>query len=148
MPTMKKSTIVFLLLFLTTVKMSFEGKCQPIDTTCVPTVQLKKILTDARQKPILLERIEILKSDIAYLNGRIAVRDSIINLYDLNDLQSKEIISILKEEKSIYEQEIAIFKKQLVSYEKLLRKERRKRRWAAFGGVALTGIVTYLYISK
>ena len=133
---------------LTIVKTSFEGKCQIIDTTCVPTAQLKKILTDARQKPVLLERIEILKSDISYLNSRVAVKDSIINLYDLSDLQSKEIISQLKEEKRIYEEEIVVFKKQLVSFEKLLRKEKRKRRWTAFGGLALTGIVTYLYISK
>ena len=145
---MKKNTIVFLLLCLIIAKTSFEGKCQVIDTTCVPTAQLKKILSDARQKPVLLERIEILKADIAYLNSRVAVKDSIINLYDLSDLQSKEIISQLKEEKRIYEEEIAIYKKDLVQFEKMLRKEKRKRRWAAFGGLTLTGIVTYLYISK
>ena len=110
--------------------------------------QLKKVLTDAKQKPVLLEKIDLLTTDIKLLNERIVVKDSIINLMERDELASQEIISALREEKKLMLEQRKVFEDQLNAYEKLLRKERRKRRWTAVGGIMLTGAATYLYLTK
>lgn len=110
--------------------------------------QLKKVLTDARQKPVLLERIDLLTSDIKLLNERIVVRDSIINLMERDELASQEIIMVLREEKKLMLDQRAVYDSQLIAYEKLLKKERRKRKWTAMGGIMLTSAAAYLYLTK
>jgi len=106
------------------------------------------VFVDAKQKPVLLERIDLLNADIKLLNNRIAVKDSIINLMERDELASQEIIATLREEKKLMQEQRKVFEDQLNAYEKLLRKERRKRRWTAAGGILLTGAATYLYITK
>lgn len=128
--------------------MSFAGSSQATDTICLPFEQVKKVLVDAKQKPVLLERIDLLTTDIKLLNERIVVRDSIINLMERDELASQEIIKMLKEEKELMLEQRAVYDSQLAAYEKLLRKERRKRRWTAVGGIMLTGAATYLYLTK
>ena len=128
--------------------MSFAGNSQATDTICVPVAQLKKVLIDAKQKPILLERIDLLTADVKLLNSRIVVKDSIINLMERDELASQEIIATLREEKKLMQEQRKVFEDQLNAYEKLLRKERRKRRWTAVGGIMLTGAATYLYLTK
>ena len=145
---MKKSITRFLLPLVLLLRMSFAGNCQVTDTICVPMAQLKKVLTDAKQKPVLLEKIDLLTTDIKLLNERIVVKDSIINLMERDELASQEIISALREEKKLMLEQRKVFEDQLNAYEKLLRKERRKRRWTAVGGIMLTGAATYLYLTK
>lgn len=128
--------------------MSFAGNCQATDTICVPVAQLKKVLIDAKQKPILLERIDLLTADVKLLNSRIAVKDSIINLMERDELASQEIIATLREEKKLMQEQRKVFEDQLNAYEKLLRKERRKRKWTAAAGLMVTGVAAYLYITK
>lgn len=130
------------------LRMSFAGSSQATDTICLPFEQVKKVLVDAKQKPVLLEKIDLLSADIVLLNKRIAIKDSIINLMELSEMSSQEIIKVLKEEKQIMQDQRKVFEGQLSSYEKLLRKERRKRRWTAVGGIMLTGAATYLYLTK
>ena len=130
------------------LKISFAGKSQVTDTICLPFEQVKKIYVDAKQKPVLLEKIDLLTTDITLLNKRIEVRDSIINLMELSEIGSQEIIKILKEEKELMLEQRRVFEGQLISYEKLLKKERRKRKWTAAAGLMVTGIATYLYLTK
>lgn len=130
------------------LKISYAGKSQTTDTVCVPFQQLKKVLADAKQKPVLLERIDLLNADIKLLNNRIAVKDSIINLMERDELASQDIIKVLREEKQLMTDQRKVFEGQIDAYEKLLRKERRKRRWTAAAGLMVTGIAAYLYVTK
>jgi len=45
-------------------------------------------------------------------------------------------------------EEQEILADQVNAYEKLLRKERRKRLWTAAGGLVSSGALIYLYITK
>jgi len=67
---------------------------------------------------------------------------------ELSEIGSQEIIKILKEEKELMLEQRRVFEGQLISYEKLLKKERRKRKWTAAAGLMVTGIATYLYLTK
>ena len=127
---------------------SFAGNSQTSDTICLPVTQVKKVLADARQKPLLLEKIKLLQSDIQIMEERIAGKEAIINNMERDQLASQEIIDQLKEEKHLYKEQKKIMLDQARAFEKLLKKEKRKRRWTAFAGFVSTGIVTYLFISK
>ena len=133
------------------LKMSFAVSSQTTqitDTICLPFSQVKKVFVDAKQKPVLLERIDLLNADIKLLNNRIAVKDSIINLMERDELASQDIIKVLREEKQLMTDQRKVFEGQIDAYEKLLRKERRKRRWTAAAGLMVTGVAAYLYITK
>lgn len=128
--------------------LSFAGNSQRTDTICLPIEQAKKVLADAKQKLVLLERIQLLQADIATLNERISVKQAEINNLEGQAVADQEIINQLKSEKVLYEEQKKILLEQAKSFEKLLRKEKRKRRWTAFGGLLSTGIMTYLLITK
>jgi len=57
------------------------------------------------------------------------------------DKSNQTAIELLKNQKQDYENKIK-------SDEKLLLKERRKKKWALFGGTAAMGILTFLYLTK
>jgi chromosome segregation ATPase len=145
---MKKSLTAFLLLWMALTGASFVGNSQNTDTICLPLPQVKKVLADARQKPLLLEKINLLQADIRIMEERIAAKESIINNMERDQMASQEIIDQLKEEKKLYEEQKKIMLNQARTFEKLLKKEKRKRRWTAFTGMLTTGIVTYLFITK
>lgn len=108
------------------------------DTICVSEVQLRKLLIGAEQK-------KLLEGQIDNLNARIANYQQIIE--QLNDKDSATVeaykaeIKTMQEEKKIYQDQIAVF-------EKLLRKEKRRRFWAEVSGVTATAVVAYLYLTK
>lgn len=118
--------------------LNLEAQSNRSDSTTVSTVALKRILTAAQQKNVLQEQVSI-------LNDRIKNYQDIIT--NLNEKDSATVegfnlqIQTMNQEKIIYEDQIK-------TLEKMLKKEQRKRKLTAFGGVALTGIVTYLYIIK
>lgn len=127
---------------------SFAGNSQTTDTICLPIAQAKKVLADARQKPLLLEQIKLLRQDVQTLSDRIAVKQAEISNMEGQLVADQEIINQLKAEKKLYEEQKKIILDQVALFNKELRKEKRKRRWTAFGGLLSTGIMTYLFISK
>jgi hypothetical protein len=118
--------------------MSFAASSQTIDTTCTPTEKLRQVITDAKMKPVLEERITI-------LNDRISNFQMVIS-----NLNEKDSITIAAYEKQIqfYMDEKKIYEDQLKGCEKLLRKEKRAKKAAIAGGVLATGIMAYLYLTK
>lgn len=80
----------------------------------------------------------ILEARIAGLNTAIAL---------LNEKDSVTVAGYDNQLKA-FREEKAIYIDQLKGYEKLLRRERRKRFFATAGGLLTTGIVTYLAIKK
>lgn len=127
---------------------SFAGNSQTTDTICLPIAQAKKVLADAKQKPVLQEKIALLQADIKTLADRISVKEAEIRNLDGQLVVDQEIINQLKEEKRLYEELKSIMLDQAKAFEKLIKKEKRKRRWTAFWGITGTGIMTYLFISK
>lgn len=111
-------------------------------------VDAKKVLADAKQKPVLLERIALLTDDIRLLNQRIAVKDSLITVYVARDGNNQAIIKALEDQKGIMQEQRKLFEDQVKGYEKLLRREKRKRFWTAAGGTITTAAALYLFISK
>jgi hypothetical protein len=88
---------------------------------------------------------DALKQQVVILNDRIGLLQSIVKELELKDSASKSgytaQIAALLEEKKIYQD-------QLNTYEKLLKRERRKRRLATAGGIVTTGLAIYLGFVK
>lgn len=104
----------------------------------IPSSIARKLLIDARQKDVLVEQVNILNERIAGLQSIIA---------NLHEKDSATVVGYESQIRIMAEERI-IFEDQISTLEKMLKKERRKRKWTAFGGIALTGIATYLYIIK
>lgn len=123
------------------LRTSSEGSCQIIDTTCVQTGQLRKVVADAKLKPVLEERIAI-------LNDRISTKDSVIMALQLAGEEDLAVIAALRDQKRILEEEKKLFNDQLKTLESMLRKEKRKRFLASMAGIVTTAGAMYLFISK
>ncbi|HUP13110.1 MAG TPA: hypothetical protein VM187_12875 [Niastella sp.] len=106
------------------------------------------MLADAKQKPLLLERIALLNADVLLLNQRITVKDSIITAYQAKDGNYTAIIQALQDQKALLQDEKKLYVDQVTTMEKMLRKERRKRFWTSAAGMLSTGLMAYLFISK
>ena len=124
-----------LLLLILTVN-SYGQK--PADTLCLPTENVRGLVIAAKQG-------DALKQQVVILNDRIGLLQSIVKELELKDSASKSgytaQIAALLEEKKIYQD-------QLNTYEKLLKRERRKRRLATAGGIVTTGLAIYLGFVK
>ena len=128
----------YLLLCLVLISLNFAGQSQTTDTICFPVEVAKKVLIAAEQKKELDKQVSLLNERISNL------QQLITTLEDKNSLiaQGYQLqIKTLLEEKATYEDQIK-------TYEKLLRKERRKRKAVAGAGITVAGILTYLLISK
>jgi len=118
--------------------MNCAAQLKTSDSTTTSTVALKRILAAAQQRNVLLEQVDI-------LNKRIENYQNIINT--LNEKDSLTIASYEAQIKNMNEVEV-IYENEIKNLGKQIRKERRKRKWTAFGGLALTSAFVYLYITK
>jgi hypothetical protein len=110
-----------------------------IDTIIkIPSSIARKLLIDARQKDVLLEQVTILNQRIDNLNAQIK------NLQD----KDKETVASYNDQLELAEQQKKLLLSYLTKYDKLLKKEKRKRFWTAAGGLAGMGVIGYLYITK
>jgi len=118
--------------------MSFAGLSQTTDTICFPVEVVKKVLIAAEQK-------KVLESQVLILNERIANYQSIIG-----NLNSKDSLTVATYESQlkIYKDEKAIYEDQIKGYERLLKRERFKRKLTTFGGILTTAVMSYLFIIK
>lgn len=128
----------FLLLSAILVTMNCAGQLRSSDSTTTSTAALKRILAAAQQRNILLEQVDI-------LNKRIVNYQQIIQ--NLNEKDSVTVQSYEAQIKNLNEV-INLYENEIKDVGRKLKKERRKRKWTAFGGIALTGIATYFYITK
>ena len=107
---------------------------KPVDTLCLPTESVRGLLISAKQG-------EVLKGQVTILNDRIALLQATITQLEQKDSAATESC---KNQIELLHQEQAIYKDQLNTYEKLLRREKRKRRLATAAGVLTTGIAIWL----
>lgn len=108
------------------------------DTLCFSLPQVRSLLTAAKQKEVLQERVAI-------FSARIDTLQAIINTLNEKDAATTEGY---KAEIKALNEEIKIYADQVRAFEKLLRREKRKRFFTAVGGTVATGAALYLYITK
>lgn len=85
------------------------------------------------------------QKDIDLLQQRIAVLQDVIK--NLND-KDAESVAKYNAQLKVMQDERLLFMDQLNGYEKLLRKEKRKRFWTGLLGVATTLTASFLFITK
>jgi hypothetical protein len=117
---------------------SLEGQSQTSDTICAPVAQMKKVYAAALQKRVCDSMNVILEARINSLNNSIAL------------LNQKDSVTVAGYEGQlkVFREEKALYQDQMKGFEKLVRREKRKRFFATAGGILTTGIVTYLAIKK
>lgn len=111
---------------------------QTTDTICAPVAQMKKVYAAAAQKKVADSLLVIAEKQVAELNNQITLLDG----------KSAEQKAMFDNQLELLHQEIVLYKDQISGYEKLLRKERRKRFFTAVGGVLTTSAALFLFISK
>lgn len=123
---------------------SYAGSSQTTDTICLPLEQAKKVLADAKQKPVLQEQISLLRTDISLLNLRIVEKDGIIKDLEKKDGNNAGIIRELQDQKELMQKQIDLHLDQVKTMERMIRREKRKRFWATAAGVLTTAGAIFL----
>lgn len=108
------------------------------DTICIEVPKFKKIYAAALQKKVADSLLAISEKQVAQLQNT-------ITLLGDKDAEQK---AMFDNQLDLLHQEINLYKDQIAGYERLVKKERRKRRLATAGGILTTGIMAYLFITK
>lgn len=108
------------------------------DTICVPVPTYQGLVIAAEQRKILKEQISLLDQRILGLEEMIR---------QLNDRDSITVASYEAELKLMREQK-ALYEDQIATFEKLLRREKRKRFWTSVGGTLTTVGALFLFFTK
>lgn len=84
---------------------------------------------------------DVLKEQVKILNERVALLQSMVfNLEQKDSANTSQSVNQV----ALFKQEIDLYKDQIKTFEKLLRREKRKRFFATAGGVITSGIILYL----
>lgn len=108
------------------------------DTICIEVPKFKKIYSAALQKKV---------ADSLLIIAEKQVKELQITIDILGD-KSTEQKAMCDNQLEILHKEIDLYKDQINGYEKLLKRERRKRFFTAVGGVLTTSAALFLFISK
>lgn len=133
---MRLKLIGLLLIILT--KSSFEGRCQVIDTICLPTTAVKKIYSDARAYQLTDSLLKLSERQLSELKGQVSL------------LEEKDVETRGNYEAQIknLESQVSLYKEQVKAFEQIVRRERRKRRLITAGGILTTGAALFLSLKK
>lgn len=132
------------LLFLIILSSNLQTKAQPItsstatDTICRPVPEYKVVYRDAKLYRYTDSLLKLVEQQVKELEGQIKL---------LNE-KDGELKAMYDNQLDILRQEITLYKDQINGYEKLVKRERRKRRLATAGGILTTGLMAYLFITK
>ncbi len=103
----------------------------------MPITEAKKVLADAKMKPILQERINLLNADILLMSERIG------NL-KAKDSVNSQIIATYEAQLFVMKDQRKIFEAQLKDYEKKIRQQKRKTFFTGMAGIVTTAITFYI----
>lgn len=109
-----------------------------LDTLCLPTESVRGLVIAAKQGDVLKEQVKILNEKVTLL------QTMVLNLEQKDSANTSQSVNQV----ALFKQEIDLYKDQIKTFEKLLRREKRKRFWASAGGVISTGIMIYLSTKK
>lgn len=108
------------------------------DTLCFRSEVIRKVLIAANEG-------KEYQKQVGLLTERIALKDEIISQMNQRD---SLVRSGYENQMAILKQELDLRKDQINGYERLLKRERRKRRAVAAAGLTGMGVLTYLLITK
>ena len=128
----------YLLLLMILTGSNFAGQSQTTDTLCFPVPVIRKVLIAASQKKVCDSLLIISERQVAQLN----------NTIDLLTEKDTTLRSMYQGQIDNLNNQIALYKDQIKGYEKLVKKERFRRKLATVGGILTTGTMIYLYITK
>jgi len=120
------------------IRSSFGQGQTTIDTICIEVSKFKKIYSAALQKKVADSLLSIAELQVTQLNNS-------IRLLGERDIEVK---ANYEKQISNLNQQIELYKDQIAGYERLLKKERRKRFFTSAGGILTTGIMAYLFLTK
>ena len=84
---------------------------------------------------------DVLKEQVKILNERVTLLQSmVLNLEQKDSANTSQSVNQV----ALFKQEIDLYKDQIKTFEKLLRREKRKLFFATAGGVMTSGIILYL----
>lgn len=121
-------------MFLSSIIISSGTKSQTTDTLCFPRPILEKVLIAAKQKKVQDTLINILRSDISILEQ---MKSTLMQ----KDTTNQQIIIS-------YRSQVGNLEQQKIVLQKEVKKWKRKTTWTALSGLVLTGLVTFLFVSK
>lgn len=124
----------FLFVLAITAMMNCAAQPKVSDSVTISTVALKRILTAAEQK-------KVLDGQVVILNDRINLLQAII---DKQGEKDSVTVESYEQQLKVMREERTIFQDQIKTFEKLLRREKRKRMLTGAAGLISTGIVIYL----
>lgn len=118
--------------------MNCAGQSGRTDTICFPVPVIQKVLVAAEQKKVLEQQLTIVGERVALLKSIIA------------EMEKKDSVSIdaYNAEINVMNDKIELYKDQMNGYEKLLRREKRKRFFTSMAGILTTAAATFFYITK
>lgn len=115
--------------------MNLKAQSSKDTTTCLPNNIVRALLTDAKQKDILLDEVK-------NLNDRIAEKQKQLSLTNERD---SLLIASLKKEIILLEDQKNLLVTDNDSKDKTIKKLRRKNRWTAAAGILTTGAALFLF---
>lgn len=125
----------------TTTSICQSSQTTIIESTLVPNAKLRDAAKLIEKGKVDAERIILLNDKIDFLNQRIALKDSIIRVYDLKDTAIASVIDTYKAEiKNLVEQR-DLAAKEVKDQNKLFRRQKRKTVFALIGGAGVTAAV-------
>lgn len=120
------------------LKSSSEIRSQSIDTLCAPTAKLKKIYADAKLYRLTDSLLKISERQVAELKTNISL------------LEEKDVDTRNNYERQLdnLNQQVVLYKDQIAGYEKLIKREKRKRFLTGLAGAAGTAAAIYIAVTK
>ena len=129
---MKKLIIILLTITLT----ASEGISQTSsDTICLPIAQLKKAINKIEEGKVVAEELSLTKNSLAVANQRIALKDSIIQKFEIKGNAYEATLFNYQQININLESIIQNYKKEVSLQRKLIRRQKLSK-WLA-GGLGL-----------
>ena len=131
---------------MVTLSLSYGAKSQTTDTICLPMAQAQKLLTAAKQRDVLQEKINLMGSDVTILNNRITELQGAISDFKAKDDGFNQIVNTYTSEIQIMQEQRAILEKQITDLNSEIKKLKRKNFWTSVGGIA--AVIGIIYLTK
>jgi len=124
----------YLLLSVIWIGSNLELRSQVIDTICIPTIQAKKIYGDALKFRYTDSLLKLTESQLA---------EKRLQLQLMEDKES-EVANNHRREIINLENQVGVLKEQVQGFEKMWKRERRKRRLSQAGGIVAVIAAVFL----
>lgn len=117
---------------------NFVSLSQTTDTICAPIAQMKKVYAAAAQKKIVDSLLVISEKQVGELK------------YNVSLLTEKDAETRANYERQIsnLEEQIVLLNDQMKGYERLLKREKRKRFFTGIAGTLTTATAIFLLITQ